>query len=385
MPQSPPNLRKAAVFIRSLDSETASTLLAQLSPGEAQALRAAIRSIGPLDPEEQADVLAEFRSSRPLATETASDGVELKLSTVGANTPPCEPVSTQSSVVAAKRFEFLERAPIDALVPYLAREHAQTIAVVLSHLPPRRAADVLAGLPDKLQADTVERLAALGETDPESVVVLEKELAAWLASRTQGISADLQATNAAASILAATDALTRSEIVKNLRTRNAALANRFEPSITSRSEGRPRTAEVSAQAAACADRLARGVPASTYKRVSSPSSSPPYPRTSPPRPQRLPHFPFDDLIRLDNRELAAVLSEVDSNVLVLALAGSTDALVDRVCRQMSSRTARSFRRLLRKLGPTRLSDVESAQRAVAEVAARRLAAGQANEIATTLA
>jgi flagellar motor switch protein FliG len=91
------------------------------------------------------------------------------------------------------------------------------------------------------------------------------------------------------------------------------------------------------------------------------------------------------LIRLDNRELAAVLSEVDSNVLVLALAGSTDALVDRVCRQMSSRTARSFRRLLRKLGPTRLSDVESAQHAVAEVAARRLAAGQANEIATTLA
>jgi flagellar motor switch protein FliG len=382
MPQSSPNLRKAAVFIRSLDSETATVLLAQLSPGEAQALRDAIRSIGPPDPEEQADVFAEFRSARPLATETPSEGVELELSTSELNASPHELVSAQFNVTAAKRFEFLERAPIDALVPYLAREHAQTIAVVLSHLPPRRAADVLAGLPDKLQAETVERLSVLGETDPESVVVLENELAAWLASRGNGAGAGLHASNAAASILAATDALTRSEIVKNLRTRNAALANRFEPACALRPKRRRRTQDVSAQAAACADRLARGVQVSAPDRRSPPSSVRTNPRASMSRAQRLPLFPFDDLIRLDNRELAAVLSEVDSSVLVLALAGSTDALVDRVCRQMSSRTARSFRRLLRKLGPTRLSDVESAQRAVAEVAARRLATVQANRLGT---
>jgi flagellar motor switch protein FliG len=383
MVQLTANLRKAAVFIRSLDSETATTLLAQLSPGEAQALRAAIRSIGTLDPDEQADVIAEFRTARPLATQTASEGVELELSMTDANSRPYELVSAQFNTSAAKRFEFLERAPIDALVPYLAREHAQTIAVVLSYLPPRRAAEVLAGLPDKLQADTVERLAVLGETDPESVVVLEKEIAAWLASRANGNGADLHSTNAAASILAATDALTRSEIVKNLRSRNAALAKLFEPADASRPKRRPRTTDVSVQAAACADRLARGVQDSAHKRLSSPSLAQRHPRTSTARPQCLPHFPFDDLIRLDNRDLAAVLSEVDSNVLVLALAGSTDALVDRVCGQMSARTARSFRRLLRKLGPTRLSDVELAQRAVAEVAARRLATGQLGRLRTT--
>jgi hypothetical protein len=54
------NLRKAAVLIRSLDSDTAAVMLAQLSAEEAAKIRAAIREIGALDPEEQAAVAAEI-------------------------------------------------------------------------------------------------------------------------------------------------------------------------------------------------------------------------------------------------------------------------------------------------------------------------------------
>ena len=59
--------------------------------------------------------------------------------------------------------------------------------------------------------------------------------------------------------------------------------------------------------------------------------------------------------------------------LVLALAGSHDELVDRICEPMPRRTAKAFRRQLSRLGPTRLSDVEAAQRLVAAAAARRIA------------
>jgi flagellar motor switch protein FliG len=382
MAQLTSNLRKAAVFIRSLDADTATTLLAQLSTSEARALRAAIRSIGELDPEEQADVIAEFRSAKPLATEAASEGVELELSAAETHSYE-QPASVLAGSPAGKRFEFLDQAPIEALVPYLAREHAQTIAVVLSHLLPRRAADVLSALPEKLQAETIERLAVLGETDPESVIVLESELAAWLTNRRTRTGIDSASDNPAASILAATDPLTRSEIVKNLRTRNAALANRFVPEGSSLARRSRRMKNISDQAAACAERLARGdlpVPRNpSPKRPSAQRAT----RAPEPRNRPLPHFSFDELIHLDNRELAAVLSEVDSNVLVLALAGSTDALVDRVCRQLSASTARSFRRLLRRLGPTRLSDVESAQHTIAAVAARQIAARPHGKVAST--
>ena len=66
----------------------------------------------------------------------------------------------------------------------------------------------------------------------------------------------------------------------------------------------------------------------------------------------------------------AVLHEVDANVLVLALTGSSEELVDRITAQMPKRTAKAFRRQLRKPGPTRLSDVESAQQIVADAAAQ---------------
>jgi flagellar motor switch protein FliG len=76
---------------------------------------------------------------------------------------------------------------------------------------------------------------------------------------------------------------------------------------------------------------------------------------------------------LETAALNAVLREVDANVLALALAGSRDELVDRITSQMPKRTGRVFRRELRSLGPTKLSDVETAQRIVADAAANYLA------------
>jgi hypothetical protein len=98
------------------------------------------------------------------------------------------------------------------------------------------------------------------------------------------------------------------------------------------------------------------------------STTPPAPKTAP-----SPRIEFDQLTHFDDRALASVLKATDANVLTLALAGSSDELVDRICDQMPPKTARSFRRELRRLGPTRLSDVEAAQRAVADVAAQQLA------------
>jgi flagellar motor switch protein FliG len=377
------NLRKAAVFIRSLDGETAARMLARLSPDEAAALRDAIRAVRQLDPEEQADVVAEFRSARPVAAESAGAGVELALTSTSESVQPGPIAPAEPDNSHGKRFEFLEKAPIEALVPYLAREHVQTIAVVLSHLAPPRAAAVVAALPDKLQAEVLERLAALGETDPDSVVVVERELASWLARRTSHRSLDVRRNEAVAAILASTDALTRSQILANLRNQKSELAGRLgeaapsQPQVDSMRR-KPRSTEFSHQAAACAKRIAAGVPQQVAQNsVTLSRSAVP----APPRRLALSVPPFDDLIRLDARTLAAVLREVDVEVLVLALAGSREEMAQRVCDQVPRRSARVLRRQLRQLGPTRLSDVEAAQRAVSLVAARHLATRQAGPMA----
>jgi flagellar motor switch protein FliG len=376
------NIRKAAVFIRSLDGKTAATMLAQLSPEEAEALRQAIRALGPLDAEEQADVLAELRSAGSVAKQPSALGVELKLSgsePVNASTEKSiHPLGDLPAVQRGKRFEFLERAPIDALVPYLAREHAQTIAVVLSHLPPDRAAALLSRLPARLQADSLERLTTLGEADPESVVVLENELAAWLAERAVGRPGSALRNDAVASILAAADNSSRDGIIANLRVHKSALADQLAPVLTAKARRTVGFAEVSHQAARCAARMA-GIDREQAARVEQrlearqTSAQPNLPvrtRQLDPRPRST--IPYDSLVHLDNDTLSAALRELDPALLVLALAGSKAELVEHVCRQLPKRAARTLRRHLRQLGPTRLSDVEAAQLAVAQVAANVL-------------
>jgi flagellar motor switch protein FliG len=79
------------------------------------------------------------------------------------------------------------------------------------------------------------------------------------------------------------------------------------------------------------------------------------------------------LIHLDGRALARLEPAAKPNGEAHAQAATRDELVDRISDQMPKRTAKTFRRELRRLGPTRLSDVEAAQRAIAQLASHQLA------------
>lgn len=376
------NLRKAAILLRSLDSETAAVMLAQLSPGEAAPLRAAIRALGTVEYDEQAEVVAEFRRTRPPVHKSEERGVELKLSTTGSYSVPDTDVllSGISGANQGKRFEFLASASTNALVPFLAREHAQTIAVVLAHLEPARAAAILGALPEKLQADTIERLSALGETDPDSITALEREMAAWLSTRSEDRGGIARRREAVANILAATDPKTRRGILSRLEQSNRPLAEQLEPRPTSSREPENSSARAerryeSQQASETSERI-RARLASLERQIATPL--PAIQRAEP-----LPHIEFDQLVHLDAASLSGLVRGVDPNVLAIALSGSDEALINRICQQMPKKTARAFRCDLRRIGPTRLSDVEAAQRTVAGAASRLLARGRGHSASRT--
>ena len=373
MTHSNSHLRKAAVLIRSLDAETAAGLLAQLSPTEAAAVREASRGLGPIDHIEQVNLLAEFRRASPADNEPTSRGVELSLSSQHEQCDATTQIATAQGNhdltprEHTKRFQFLEQASADSLSAYLAREHAQTIAVVLSQLEPARAAAVLASLPPKVQIETMERLTSLGETDPDIMNALEGELATWSAKRWGGDRARRHETMSA--ILAAADATSRNGIYANLKTHNSALAEQIESVARER---RPRTPLAPRMAKQESELPIRDKKSDTVRTETTRQ----FQRNALPSPP-LPGINFDDLIHLDRRILSAVMSDVDAGALTLALAGSRDELVDRICYEMPKKTAKAFRRGLHKLGPTRLTDVEAAQRAVAHVAAKHIAARRA--------
>src|SRR5439155_15666280 len=80
-------------------------------------------------------------------------------------------------------FRFLHETEFESLAPFLKREHPQTIAVVISHLPPDRSGEMLAQLPPALQTDVIRRLVDLDETDPRVLAEVERGLESWLSEQ----------------------------------------------------------------------------------------------------------------------------------------------------------------------------------------------------------
>jgi flagellar motor switch protein FliG len=85
---------------------------------------------------------------------------------------------------------------------------------------------------------------------------------------------------------------------------------------------------------------------------------------------------FADVARLDDAALATVLHTAETEIMILALAGSTAELVERVLAQLPLEEGKALCYALDHLGPTRLSDVEEAQHELARLARRLQQSGQ---------
>jgi len=74
------------------------------------------------------------------------------------------------------------------------------------------------------------------------------------------------------------------------------------------------------------------------------------------------------IIVLSDRDIQALLKDVQLNVLSRALKGASQVLKDKFMRNMSTRAAESLNEDLAAMGPVRISEVEEAQGAIAKVA-----------------
>lgn len=80
--------------------------------------------------------------------------------------------------------------------------------------------------------------------------------------------------------------------------------------------------------------------------------------------QRL--FTFDDIAKLNSRDIQRILREVESADLALALKGAKEQLRSAIYGAMSKRAAEGLREELSLLGPTRMKDIEAAQARVVQ-------------------
>jgi flagellar motor switch protein FliG len=318
-------IRKAAVFVTSLEASAADSLLGRLERKQAELVCQAAMTLQRIDPRERQRVLEEFHRIRPMVPDKSPAGIELDA--LPARGTPLRSATDSTSVGAdASPFEFLREAEHEELAKLLHGERPQTVALVLSHLAPEQAAEFLTRFAPTEQVEIVRRLADLENTDPQSLREVEQALAARWSRQFDAEPPREAGPHAVARILAACDDQTRKRILEDIgahgRRRQPTLDNELAPD-----EGLPQ-------------------------------SSGPCP------------LDFDGLAQLDDKALAAVLRAAAPEVVQAALVGALPTMVERFLRQMPSEEAAIWRHKLDHPGPIRLSDVEEARRQITALAQR---------------
>jgi flagellar motor switch protein FliG len=326
-----PPLQKAAILVAALDHRAADQLLDQMPESLARQVRDQVLQLTDVDPELQQEILQEFlRQQQPVtdSIDSTADGTveyvhEAHQSRANTYAPTWQ-ASAPAPVASTSSLQFLTELSPDVVSTTLQRESPQMIALVLAHLPARHAAALLEQFTSEQQADIARRIIELDETDPQIVEELAHSLNNTLQEELRRERRRNSGMNRLAGILAAAPEQAEQRILSNLQ--------QFQITVT--------------------------------KTASPPAAAS---RATIPLTQTA-TLQFQQLHELHDQQLLQLLQSLDTDVVVLALAGAEPELVNRISTRLPKAQAKLLQRALHDLGPTRISDVEQAQQQIMQQA-----------------
>lgn len=307
-------IRKAAIVLMSLPEEEAAALLSKLEPKQVEAVSVEIAKIGSFSGDEQHDALKQFAEANPGALRGESGGLDvakrLLERALGKNASGT--LDSLRQQIEAMPFAFLQRVDSQNLLTFIIDEHPQTIALILTHLPAPRAAEILKGLPPDRQLSVIRRIATMGQTSPEVIHQVERGLENRMASVMSQSFENAGGVESVAEILNVSDRSTERALLENL------------------AQDAPELVE-------------------EIRRLM---------------------FVFEDILKFGSKEIQIVLKNVETSQWAMALKGASEELRAKILANMSTRAAETLREEMDFLGQVRLSAVEQTQQQIVDVIRR---------------
>lgn len=305
--------RSAAVLLLALGESEAATVLKHLDAKVVQRLGSAMAQLKSASREEVSEVVGGFVETMESQADikVGSDEYIRKVLTQALGDERASGIIDRIQMGRrSKGLDVLKWMEPRAIVDIIREEHPQVLAIIISYLDADLAAKVLAELPDSVQTEVLMRIAQLDGVQPAALGKLDEMIEQQIAGKGGGMSANLGGPKTAASILNFMPAT----VLEGLRQIDEPLTTRLQDLM----------------------------------------------------------FTFADLVGVDDKGIQALLREVDSAKLVIALKGADAPLVEHMLKNMSSRAAEMLRDDMEARGPVRLSEVEAAQKEIL-MTARKLA------------
>lgn len=306
---------RAAVLLLSLGEEGAASLLKHLGPKEVQRLGTTMATLTSVSSESVGEVMDKFLQSVGSHTALGVDSENYIRDMLVKALGDDKASGLMDRILLGGTAEGLETMKwMDArsIADMIRNEHPQIIAIVLSYLDSDQSAEVLTNMSERIRSDLLLRIATLDTVQPSALHELNSVIEKQVSGNANIQQSTMGGVKTAADILNFVDSSVEQSIMETLRQTDEDLSTQIEELM----------------------------------------------------------FVFENLNDVDDTSIQAILREVSTEVLLLALKGADEELKEKIFRNMSKRAAEMLRDDLEAKGPVKLSEVEAAQKEILGVARR---------------
>jgi flagellar motor switch protein FliG len=314
-------LEDSAILLMSLGEEEAAAVFRHLSPREVQSLGATIARMTSVPKDRLDSVLAKFTTlasgRSALVADTGNyvrNVLKKALSEDKANLL-IDRILQGGDTAGIESLKWMDPQSVGEL---LRIEHPQIVAAILVHLDFDQAADVLKTFSERQRNEVLVRVATLDGIQPSALKDLNEVMGRVLAGGERTRKTTLGGVKAAAEMINLMGTSVETAVLDYIREADNDLAQKIMDNM----------------------------------------------------------FTFDDLEKIDDKGIQALLKEVQSEALVIALKGATPEMREKVFKNMSTRAAETLREDLESRGPVRVSEVEAEQKEMLKVVRRLADEGQ---------
>ncbi|MDP9014371.1 MAG: flagellar motor switch protein FliG [Pseudomonadota bacterium] len=314
-PEELAGTQRAAILLMSLGEQDAANLLKQLDAREVQKLGIAMAELKEVSRDQMTSVLDNFIGVVDGKADIASgsqDYVRRVLTQAVGKQKTDLLLDRVSTGQTGQGIEALKWMDAKAVAQIISGEHPQIAAIVLSHLESEQAASILPLLSDAMRTEVLMRIASLNEV-PQSALTELDQLVEKQANAAPAVPLRrIGGARTAANILNAMEKERSGEELGKIEQADGEMHGKIKDLL----------------------------------------------------------FIFDNLADVDDRGIQALLREVGSDVLAVALRGAEPEVQDKILRNMSKRAAEILKDDMEARGPVKLTDVEVAQKEIITIAQR---------------
>ena len=314
-------LENSAILLMSLGEEEAANVFRHLTPKEVQSLGEAITKMKSI-PRERVDAVLEMFSTvaagQSLLVEDTDEYVKAVLRrALGEDKANLliDRIMQGGDTAGIESLKWMDPVSVAEL---LRVEHPQIVAAILVHLDYDHAADVLKLFSERQRNEVLVRIATLDGIQPSALKDLNEVMGKVLSGSDRSRKATLGGVKTAAEMINLMGNSIETAVLDYIREADNDLAQKIMDNM----------------------------------------------------------FTFDDLDQIDDKGIQALLKEVQSESLVVALKGATPAMREKVFKNMSTRAAETLREDLESRGPVRVSEVEAEQKEMLKIVRRLADEGQ---------